>query len=235
MKNILLAFMMITVISCTDENGSTTKPISGQVPSDNKLVLAGTPIGNSVSNIQASSNLAEGTEIPKATEFSLLDRLYDTVWFQSEEDIDDGILEVETEFLFFKKVGDTVRLDEVEMENGIIDTDDENEYSILTDLDTTTADPTKLNAFVARNIEFENGRPDNDDEAEYEGYYLRDNRTLYVIDDGTVQQVNAKLQAMIAIPNDTQLELLYNDDRYILSEKPTIGSIIRPVEATSNK
>ena len=232
MKNILLAFMMITVISCTDESGSTTKPISGQIPSDNKLVLAGTPIGNSVSNIQASSNLAEGTETPRVTEFSLLDRLYDTVWFQSEEDIDDGILEVETEFLFFKKIGDTVRLDEVEMENGIIDPPDgDNEYSILTNID-NTVDTTTLNAFVAKNIEFENG---NVDDAEYEGYYLRNNKTLYVVDDGTVQQVTTTLQAMIAITDDAQLELQYNDDRYLLSEKPTIGSIIRPVEATSNK
>ena len=223
MKNILTIILMITIISCTEDKGTTTKPISGQIPSDDKLVLAGTPITNIASIETIPTSTIDETETPKATEYYLLDRLYDTVWFQSEEDIDDGIVEIETEFLFFKKIGSTVRLDEVEMENGIIDPPDgDNEYSELHEID-NTIDTTTLNAFVAKNIEFENGHIDD---AEYEGYYLRDNKTLYVIDEDTEQQVKTKLQTMIAITDDTTLELQYNDDRYILSEKPTIGEIV---------
>ena len=233
MKNILLAIMMIAVISCADDDssGSRTKPVSGQIPSENKLVLNGTPISSGAS-VVAITERVDPIVDPAPTEYFLLDRLYDTVWFQSEEDIDDGVVEVETEFLFFKKIGNTVRLDEVEMENGIIDPPDgENEYSELTVIDNTVNTGT-LNAFVAKNIEFENGVVDG---AEYEGYYLRDKRTLYVIDGKTVPQVKTALQAMIAITDDATLELQYNDDRYILSEKPTIGDIIVPVKNISIK
>ena len=226
MKNILvLVFMMSVVISCgDDEKGSSVKPISGQIPSDNKLVLAGTAISNSASIVAEASTTVDVTESadptvdPVPTVYPLLDRLYDTVWFQSEEDIDDGVVEVETEFLFFKKIGTTVRLDEVEMENGIIDPPDgDNEYSELTEID-NTVDTTTLNAFVAKNIEFENGVVDD---AEYEGYYLRNNRTLYVIDGNTKLEVKATLQRMLTLP-DAQLESTYNDDRYLLSEKPAV-------------
>ncbi len=221
MKNILAMILIIGIISCTDEKGTTTKPISGQIPSDNKLVLEGTPITNNVSIATVPTSAVDGIETTDAIEYNLLDRLYDTVWFQSEEDIDDGVVEVETEFLFFKKIGSTVRLDEVEMENGIIDPPDgDNEYSELTEID-NTVDTATLNAFVAKNIEFENGHIDD---AEYEGYYLKDNRTLYVIDDDTAQQVKTKLQAMIQL-TDAQLELHYNDDRYLLSEKPVVDVV----------
>ena len=230
MKNILvLVFMMSVVISCgDDEKGSSVKPISGQIPSDNKLVLEGTAISNSASIVAEASTTVDVTESadptvdPVPTVYPLLDRLYDTVWFQSEEDIDDGVVEVETEFLFFKKIGTTVRLDEVEMENGIIDPPDgDNEYSELTEID-NTVDTTTLNAFVAKNIEFENGAVDD---AEYEGYYLRDNRTLYVIDGGSKVAVASVLKSMLSM-TEADLERKYNEDRYLLSEKPNIGELI---------
>ena len=154
--------------------------------------------------------------------YNALDRLYDTVWFQTEQDEDDGVVEVETEFLFFKQFGDGVKIEEREMENGFMEEpDSDDEYETLTDID-DTIDTTDLNAFVALNTKYENGVAD---EAEYEGYWLKDAKTLYVIDGDNEQLVTDELKAMLKM-TDAALELRYGaDDKYILSEDSTIVGI----------
>ncbi len=212
----LMAFMVV-IASCDTSDPTSnipiSKPVSGQIPSINKLVLEGTPLnGRIISEINSRTT---------KTEYNALQRLYDTVWFQTEQDEDDGVVEVETEFLFFKNIGGIVQIEEREIENGIMEEpDSDSEYETLTETD-FTIDTTKLNAFVAKNTEFENGVAD--DEAEWEGYWLKDATTLYVIDGNLKSDVVRDLTAMI-IPNADLSR--YDDNKYLLSEDSTIVGIV---------
>lgn len=213
----IVALLIMSTISCTvaEEDRLGNKPISGQIPSTDKTVLAGRTIGTSAE----TKTVSERAD----TEYTLLDRLYDTVWFQTAIDEDDGVVETETEFLFFKKIDNIVQLEEKEMENGVMEAPDkDNEYSALTEV--KVVDLEKLNAFVAKNTEFENGAAD-DDEVEFEGYWLKDEKTLYVIDGDTDVEVTANLQAMMAM-TATELAKKYDEDnKYILSETAEIVEV----------
>ena len=206
MKKILMILLFgVTACSTVGEHGN--KPVSGQIPSTKKAVLNGTSLK---------------TVTRAGGEFNALERLFDTVWFQTETDEDDGVVETETEFLFFKNIDDIVQLEEKEMENGVIEEpSNDNEYSTLTEMD-DTVDPIKLNAFVAKNTEFENGIAD---EAEYEGYWLKDSKTLYVIDGDIKTDVIAELKAMLKM-TDAEIATKYDEDnKYILSEKAEITDV----------
>ena len=223
MKNTIVLFLMVSMVlmvSCSTSgpNGSD-KPVSGQIPSTDKTVLEGTPLNGKAISEMSSTDTRSAV---KAGEYNALDRLYDTVWFQTESEYDDGVLEEETEFLFFKNIGGTVRLEEREMENGVMEKPDgDNEYETLTVLD-DIIDSENLNAFVAKNTEYENGVVDND-EPEWEGYWLKDAKTLYVIDGKSSEAVTADLKAMI-LPGANLSQ--YDDDRYLLSEKSDIVEIV---------
>ncbi|WP_234944327.1 hypothetical protein [Brachyspira intermedia] len=128
MKKIILIISILSVlaVACNSKQAPTVgdKPLTTNVPSDDKTVKEGTPLaswnGNSQSitvNASVAGNNA-GDNTAAAQEFDLLQRLYSTTWYQSEEESDDGRLETEETFVFFNENSEMI---EREYENGIID------------------------------------------------------------------------------------------------------------------
>lgn len=122
MKRIILILSILSalVISCNSKQAPTIgdKPLTTIVPSDNKNVKEGTllsdwdgstqslainasfKVNNTENNNTSSENNNTSTgNTQTPTGYSLLDRLYSTTWYQSEEDYDDGRLETEEEFI----------------------------------------------------------------------------------------------------------------------------------------
>ncbi|MBW5389961.1 hypothetical protein [Brachyspira hampsonii] len=221
MKKIILILSILSVLAAACSNKDTTAPSSGNkplttnVPSDDKTVRDGTPLASwngssQVMKINASvsvNNAAAGTT---AQEYNLLQRLYSTTWYQSEEDYDDGRLETEEEFVFFNENSEMVKR---EYENGIVDGRDD--YAALTWIEDITLnvqdDKKSKNACIVRNTEF--GKYETD--MEYEGYYLVDRDTLYIVDGDDEAEVKEKLNDIIS--GNTQR---YAEDKFVLSTKP---------------
>ena len=222
MKKIILVLTIlasIAAVSCNSKQAPTIgeKPLTSNVPSDDKTVKTGTPLSQwndsdanksiTVNASVAANNNAGSTQTP--TEYNLLERLYSTVWYQSESDYDDGRLETEEEFVFFNENSYMVKR---EYENGRIDGRDE--YSKLTHIkDVTIPDAAAnkdRNACIVRNTEKDGFGYDT----EYEGYYLVDRNTLYIVDGDTQKEVKDKLNAIIS--GNTQR---YSDDKFVLSTK----------------
>ena len=108
----------------------------------------------------------------------MLTRLYSTVWFQTEEEQDDGKVETESTFLYFNEDS---KVEERELETG---EPDESEYStveIVEGIELVTSQNNgdtnrDRNACVVKNTEL------GDNDSEYQLYYLKDENTLYVIE-----------------------------------------------------
>ncbi|MDO6994690.1 hypothetical protein Q5M87_11800 [Brachyspira innocens] len=223
MKRIILILSILSalVISCNSKQAPTIgdKPLTTIVPSDDKNVKEGTllsdwdgstqslAINASVkANNTSDNNTSQGnTQTPEG--YSLLDRLYSTTWYQSEEDYDDGRLETEEEFILFNSASEICKR---EYENGRIDGRDE--YSTLVWVDDVALDvqddKKSRNACIVQNKE----RYDND--TEYEGYYLVDRDTLYIVDGDRIDDVKRKLNDIIS--GNTQR---YTEDKFVLSTK----------------
>lgn len=127
-----------------------------------------TPAADTATN----NNKAENERV-----YSVLTRLYSTVWFQTEEEQDDGKVETESTFLYFN--GDS-KVEERELETG---EPDESEYSIVEIVEgiklvtSQNNDANRdRNACVVKNTEL------GDNDSEYQLYYLKDENTLYVIE-----------------------------------------------------
>ncbi|WP_028330755.1 hypothetical protein [Brachyspira alvinipulli] len=214
MKRIIFILSIISVlaISCNSNNAPTIgeKPLTSNVPSDDKTVREGTPLSqwnDSDANTISVNTLSANTKAAKASEYTLLDRLYSTVWYQSESDYDDGRLETEEEFIFFNSSSE---ISKREYENGIVDGRDE--YSTLRyikDISIPNAQNNRdRNACIVQNIE----KYDND--TDYEGYYLVDRNTLYIVDGDREDEVQRKLSDIIN--GNTQK---YREDKFVLSTK----------------
>ncbi|OEJ14404.1 hypothetical protein BFL38_06130 [Brachyspira hampsonii] len=219
MKKIILILSILSVLAAACSNKDTTAPSSGNkplttnVPSDDKTVRDGTPLSSwngsyQVMNINASvNNAAAGTTVQ---EYNLLERLYSTTWYQSEEERDEGRLETEEEFVFFNDKSEMVKR---EYENGIVDGRDD--YATLTWIEDITLnvqdDKKNRNACIVRNTEF--GKYETD--MEYEGYYLVDRDTLYIVDGDDEAEVKEKLNDIIS--GNIQR---YAEDKFVLSTKP---------------
>ncbi|WP_020004970.1 hypothetical protein [Brachyspira innocens] len=230
MKRIILILSILSalVISCNSKQAPTIgdKPLTTIVPSDDKTVREGTLLSdwdgstqslainasvkvNNTSDNNTSSandNTSQGnTQTPEG--YNLLQRLYSTTWYQSEEDYDDGRLETEEEFILFNSASEICKR---EYENGRIDGRDE--YSTLVWVDDVALDvqddKKSRNACIVQNKE----RYDND--TEYEGYYLVDRDTLYIVDGDTQDEVKRKLNDIIS--GNTQR---YTEDKFVLSTK----------------
>lgn len=230
MKRIILILSILSalVISCNSKQAPTIgdKPLTTIVPSDNKNVKEGTllsdwdgstqslainasfKVNNTENNNTSSENNNTSTgNTQTPTGYSLLDRLYSTTWYQSEEDYDDGRLETEEEFILFNSASEIYKR---EYENGKIDGRDE--YSTLIWVEDITLnvqdDKKSRNACIVQNKE----RYDND--TEYEGYYLVDRDTLYIVDGDRIDDVKRKLNDIIS--GNTQR---YTEDKFVLSTK----------------
>ena len=176
MKRIIfiLSITSALIISCNSNNAPTIgeKPLTSNVPSDDKTVREGTPLSqwnDSDANIISVNSSSVNLRAANASEYTLLDRLYSTVWYQSESDYDDGRLETEEEFIFFNSSSEICKR---EYENGRIDGRDE--YSTLRYINYVSIPNAQnnrdRNACIVQNIE----KYDND--ADYEGYYLVDRK-----------------------------------------------------------
>ncbi len=220
MKKIILIISILSVlaVACNSKQAPTVgdKPLTSNVPSDDKTVREGTPLaswnGSSQSmtvNASVSGNNT-GDNPAAAQEYNLLQRLYSTTWYQSEDDYDDGRLETEEAFVFFNENSEMI---EREYENGIVDgRDDYATLQWIEDIATpSTAANKDRNACIVRNTE--NGKYEND--TEYEGYYLVDRDTLYIIDGDNQDEVRRQLDELIAGKNMQR----YAEDKYVLSTK----------------
>ena len=221
MKKIILVLTIlasIAAVSCNSKQAPTIgdKPLTSNVPSDDKTKREGTPLSQwdgSTSSLAinasvAANNNSGNTQTPK--EYTLLERLYNTTWYQSESEQDDGRLETEETFVFFNENSEMI---EREYENGRIDgRDDYATLEWLEDIATSSTVANKdKNACIVRNTE--NGKYEND--TEYEGYYLVDRDTLYIIDGDNKDEVKKQLNELIAGQNMHK----YRDDKYVLSTK----------------
>ena len=235
MKKFLLIISIISMaaISCADSNGaggSTASLVTQNIPSLDKNKREGTANTQSGLSLSVSASVSaqagtatttdptlEEDKTPDPNTFNVLQRLYSTVWYQSEEDEDDGRLETEETFLFFDPNSKMV---EREYENGILDGRDE--YSTLEWVaDIVVKDGTgsiaqlsgdySRNACIVRNTEM------GDNDTEYEAYYLYDEDTLYIVDGGNINNVSRELQQLIKdIQNGSYRA---NESKYVLSVK----------------
>ena len=216
MKKIILIISILSVlaVACNNKNAtgpsSGVKPLTTIVPSDDKTVREGTPLANwSGSSQSITVNASAAGNNAAAQEYNLLQRLYSTTWYQSEDDYDDGRLETEETFVFFNENSEMI---EREYENGIVDgRDDYATLQYIEAVNIPNAQANKdMNACIVRNTE--NGKYEND--TEYEGYYLVDRDTLYIIDGDNQNEVRRQLDELIA--GNTQK---YREDKYVLSTK----------------
>lgn len=197
---IIIAVSMLA-FACKSNTGSSGKPVTKNIPSVNHTVKQGSLSLNasktalfsmtaSASSASTNSTTDISTITPAADTatnnskaenervYSVLTRLYSTVWFQTEEEQDDGKVETESTFLYFNEDS---KVEERELETG---EPDESEYStveIVEGIELVTSQNNgdtnrDRNACVVKNTEL------GDNDSEYQLYYLKDENTLYVIE-----------------------------------------------------
>ena len=196
--------LLFGVVACTttDENSadknSSGKMLTKNIPSEDKTVKEGRALD--------SKSL-----VTRATgDFNLIERLYDTVWFQTEEEFDDGKLETETEFVIFD---DKSYIVEREMENGKMEKVEADDFAKLTFIKDVLIDgetSPKRNAVIAKNESTDDGEL----EMEYEGYWLVDAHNLYIVEGDTQAQAERLLKLVIAKPGAAEF---LDTEKYLLS------------------
>ena len=197
---IIIAVSMLA-LACNKNTAPSGKPLTENTPSVNHTVKQGSLSLNasktalfsmtaSASSASTNSTTDISTITPAADTatnnskaenervYSVLTRLYSTVWFQTEEEQDDGKVETESTFLYFNEDS---KVEERELETG---EPDESEYStveIVEGIELVTSQNNgdtnrDRNACVVKNTEL------GDNDSEYQLYYLKDENTLYVIE-----------------------------------------------------
>lgn len=236
---IIIISVSMLALACKSNTGSSGKPVTKNIPSVNhtekqgslKLnasktalfsmtALASSPSTNSTTNITtitpAVDTQKNDNQAKDQREYSVLTRLYSTVWFQTEEEQDDGKVETESTFLYFNEDS---KVEERELETG---QPDESEYSIVEIVEgielvtsQNNGDTNRdRNACVVKNMELD------DNDIEYQLYYLKDENTLYVIELTEKYTEKSKLENRA---KDIIKELegnnasKYNEDKYALS------------------
>ena len=202
--------LLFGVVACTTtEENRVGKMLTENIPSDDKNVREGRALDSTKSVTRA--------EAEDPADFNLIERLYDTVWFQTEEEFDDGKLETETEFVIFD---DKSYIVEREMEDGKMEKVEADDFAKLewkTDValagetvDLTTKKTASRNAFVAKNTSIDDGEL----EMEYEGYWLVDAHNLYIVEGDTQAQAERLLKLVIAKPGAAEF---LDTEKYLLS------------------
>ncbi|TXJ44404.1 hypothetical protein EPJ70_09290 [Brachyspira aalborgi] len=236
---IIIISVSMLALACKSNTGSSGKPVTKNIPSVNhtekqgslKLnasktalfsmtALASSPSTNSTTDITtitpAVDTQKNDNQAKDQREYSVLTRLYSTVWFQTEEEQDDGKVETESTFLYFNEDS---KVEERELETG---QPDESEYSIVEIVEgielvtsQNNGDTNRdRNACVVKNMELD------DNDIEYQLYYLKDENTLYVIELTEKYTEKSKLENRA---KDIIKELegnnasKYNEDKYALS------------------
>lgn len=237
-KILIIISVSMLALACKSNLGSSGKPVTKNIPSVNHTEKQGSLSLNasktalfSMTASASSASTNSTSEIPTITpqqdtvtnnakpenqrEYSVLTRLYSTVWFQTEEEQDNGKVETESTFLYFNEDS---KVEERELETG---EPDESEYStveIVEGIELVTSQNNDAdrdrNACVVKNTELD------DNDIEYQLYYLKDENTLYVIE-LTEKYTKARELQNIAESIIKNLEgnnaSSYNKDKYALS------------------
>lgn len=234
---IIIAVSMLA-LACKSNTGSSGKPVTKNIPSVNHTEKQGSLSLNasktalfSMTASASSASTNSTSEIPTITpqqdtvtnnakpknqrEYSVLTRLYSTVWFQTEEEQDNGKVETESTFLYFNEDS---KVEERELETG---EPDESEYStveIVEGIELVTSQNNDAdrdrNACVVKNTELD------DNDIEYQLYYLKDENTLYVIElpeKYTKKEDLQKEAEKIIKELEENGTVKYNEDKYALS------------------
>ena len=199
MKRLLTFALTGALLTGCLYNYGSDKPLTGQIPSTDKFKLEGTKISS-----RAMKPADDGT-------YAVWQRLYDTTWYQTEKEFDDGRLEVETEFVFFNADSSVF---EVEVENGRAERPDRDDYAVLTPVKEITytsenrPDGNDQNAWIVSKL-------DGEGELEFEAYWLYKEDILYITEGDSVQEA----EQMMTFVMDYLFE---GDDteRYLLSVSP---------------
>ena len=178
---------------------NSNKPLTGQIPSTDKTKLEGTKLSSRKMEPAAD----DGT-------YAVWQRLYDTTWYQTEKEFDDGRLEVETEFVFFNSDSSVF---EVEVENGRAERPDRDDYAVLTPIKAITytsdnrTDGNDQNAWIVSKL-------DGEGDLEYEAYWLYKEDILYITEGDHESEVEEQMKRVMD-------NLREGDDteRYLLSVK----------------
>lgn len=236
-KILIIIAVSMLALACKSNTGSSGKPVTKNIPSVNHTVKQGSLSLNasktalfSMTASASSASTNSTTDIPTITpqqdtannsakpenqkEYSVLTRLYSTVWFQTEEEQDNGKVETETTFLFFNKDSE---IEERELETGEPDESDYSKLEIVSGITLATTqngENRDRNACVVKNTEIVGN------DTEYELYYLKDENTLYVI------ELTEKYTKAIELQNRAESIIKdlegnnassYNKDKYALS------------------
>ena len=237
-KILIIISVSMLALACKSNTGSSGKPVTKNIPSVNHTEKQGSLSLNasktalfSMTASASSASTNSASEIPTITpavdtqkndnqakdqrEYSVLTRLYSTVWFQTEEEQDNGRVETESTFLYFNKDS---KVEERELETG---EPDESEYSIVEiveGIELVTSQNNDANrdrnACVVKNTEL------GDNDSEYQLYYLKDENTLYVIEltEKYTETSKLKIRAESIIKEiEGNNAVKYNEDKYALS------------------
>lgn len=234
---IIIISVSMLALACKSNTGSSGKPVTKNIPSVNHTKKQGslnlnaskTALFSITPNLAATTtSTTDITTITPAADtatnnskaenervYSVLTRLYSTVWFQTEEEQDNGRVETESTFLYFNEDS---KVEERELETG---EPDESEYSIVEiveGINLVTSQNNDANrdrnACVVKNTEL------GDNDSEYQLYYLKDENTLYVIEltekYTSKNNLNEKADSIIKeIEGNNAVK--YNEDKYALS------------------
>ena len=240
-KILIIVSVSMLALACKSNTGSSGKPVTKNIPSVNHTVKQGSLSlnasktalfsiaaqpdktttstsgdTNAITTITPAADTATNeSKAENERVYSVLTRLYSTVWFQTEEEQDDGKVETESTFLYFNEDS---KVEERELETG---EPDESEYStveIVEGIELVTSQNNDAdrdrNACVVKNTEI------GDNDSEYQLYYLKDENTLYVIE-LTEKYTKAIELQNIAESIIKELEgnnaVKYNEDKYALS------------------
>lgn len=137
-KILIIISVSMLALACKSNTGSSGKPVTKNIPSVNHTEKQGSLSLNasktalfSMTASASSASTNSTSEIPTITpqqdtvtnnakpenqrEYSVLTRLYSTVWFQTEEEQDNGKVETESTFLYFNEDS---KVEERELETG---------------------------------------------------------------------------------------------------------------------
>lgn len=239
-KILIIISVSMLALACKSNTGSSGKPVTKNIPSVNHTVKQGSlklnasktalfsiaqsdqtttstsGDTNAITTITpAEDTTANDSKSESEKAYSVLTRLYSTVWFQTEEEQDNGRVETESTFLYFNEDS---KVEERELETG---EPDESEYSIVEiveGIELVTSQNNDANrdrnACVVKNMEI------GDNDSEYQLYYLKDENTLYVIELTEKYTKTSELQNRAeSIIKDLEGNNAssYNKDKYALS------------------
>ena len=236
-KIIIIISVSILALACNKNTAPSGKPLTKNTPSVNKSVKQGslslnasktalfsiasssTATSTSGDEITTTTPAADTTANENKSEnekvYSVLTRLYSTVWFQTEEEQDDGKVETESTFLFFNENSE---IEKRELETGEPDESDYSVVEIVEGIELVTSQNNDANrdrnACIVKNIEI------GDNDTEYELYYLKDENTLYVIELTETYESKSKLKEKadsIIKEIEGNNAVKYNEDKYALS------------------